>query len=119
MPIQRIQAQEVLKQDQQRIALQRGPLVYCIEGADNDGKAWNIVFPDNASIVEKPMQVLTEKVIGLSGSLPSLQINAAGDNVQTVYKEVIAIPYYTWCNRGSNQMQVWFPTTIKDVKLNY
>jgi len=119
MPIQRIQAQEVLKQDQQRIALQRGPLVYCIEGADNDGKAWNIVFPNNASIVEKPMQVLTEKVIGLSASLPSLQINAAGDNVQTIYKEVIAIPYYTWCNRGSNQMQVWFPTTIKDVKLNY
>jgi uncharacterized protein len=119
MPIQRIQAQEVLKQDQQRIAIQRGPLVYCIEGADNDGKAWNIVFPDNATIVEKPMQVLTEKVIGLSASLPSLQINADGTNVQTVIKEVVAIPYYTWCNRGSNQMQVWFPTSIKDVKLNY
>jgi uncharacterized protein len=119
MPIQRIQAQEVLKQDQQRIAIQRGPLVYCIEGADNDGKAWNIVFPDNATIVEKPMQVLTEKVIGLSANLPSLQINADGTNVQTVIKEVVAIPYYTWCNRGSNQMQVWFPTSIKDVKLNY
>ena len=119
MPIQRIQAQEVLKQDQQRIAIQRGPLVYCIEGADNDGKAWNIVFPNNATIVEKPMQVLTEKVIGLSASLPSLQINAEGTQVQTVIKEVIAIPYYTWCNRGSNQMQVWFPTSIKDVKLNY
>lgn len=119
MPIQRIQAQEVLKQDQQRIAIQRGPLVYCIEGADNDGKAWNIVFPDNAQIVEKPMQVLSEKVIGLSAQLPSLQINENGTQVQTVLKEVVAIPYYTWCNRGSNQMQVWFPTTIKDVKLNY
>ena len=119
MPIQRIQAQDVLKQDQQRVALQRGPLVYCIEGADNDGKAWNIVFPNNATIVEKPMQVLTEKVIGLTASLPSLQINANGTNVQTVIKEVVAIPYYTWCNRGSNQMQVWFPTAIKDVKLNY
>jgi len=54
MPIQRIQAQDVLKQDEQRIALQRGPLVYCIEGADNDGKAWNIVFPNNATIVENP-----------------------------------------------------------------
>ncbi len=119
MPIQRIQAQEVLKEDQQRIAIQRGPLVYCVEGADNGGKAWNILFPDNASIVEKPMQVLDEKVIGLSAILPSLQINAAGTQAQTVLKEVIAIPYYTWCNRGSNQMQVWFPTTIKDVKLNY
>jgi DUF1680 family protein len=119
MPIQRIQAQDVLKQDQQRVAIQRGPLVYCIEGADNDGKAWNIVFPNNAPIVEKPMQVLTEKVIGLTASLPSLQINADGTNVQTVIKEVVAIPYYTWCNRGSNQMQVWFPTAIKDVKLNY
>jgi len=65
------------------------------------------------------MQVLTEKVIGLTASLPSLQINADGTNVQTVIKEVVAIPYYTWCNRGSNQMQVWFPTAIKDVKLNY
>ncbi len=65
------------------------------------------------------MQVLTEKVIGLSANLPSLQINENGTQVQTVFKEVVAIPYYTWCNRGSNQMQVWLPTTIKDVKLNY
>ena len=119
MPIQRIQAKAVLKQDQERIALQRGPLVYCIEGADNDGKAWNIVFPNNTKIVEKPMQVLTEKVMALSASIPSLQINEDGTQVQTVFKEVVAIPYYTWCNRGSNQMQVWIPTTIKDVKLNY
>jgi DUF1680 family protein len=33
-------------------------------------------------------------------------------------KKINAIPYYTWANRGKNEMQVWLPTTIKNIKIN-
>jgi hypothetical protein len=94
-------------------------LVYCIEGADNNGKAWNIIFPENTVIEEKNYSVLNEKVIALSAKVPTVTIDDDGTNVQTVVREVIAIPYYTWCNRGSNPMQVWLPVKIRDVKVNY
>jgi len=34
-------------------------------------------------------------------------------------KKVIAIPYYTWANRGKSEMQVWLPISINEVKINY
>ncbi|MEJ0033832.1 MAG: hypothetical protein WDO15_27400 [Bacteroidota bacterium] len=37
----------------------------------------------------------------------------------TETKTITAIPYYAWCNRGQNAMQVWLPKKIKDVKVNY
>ena len=100
------------------MALERGPLVYCVEGADNDGKAYNILLPSDTKIEEQPMRVLDENIIALATTVPTVQIGADGKSINTVDKKILAIPYYTWCNRGSNQMQVWLPTTIKDVKLN-
>ncbi len=46
MPVRRIVAIELVKDDQNRVALQRGPLVYCFEHVDNEGKAMNFVIPD-------------------------------------------------------------------------
>jgi len=52
-------------------------------------------------------------------SAPSLQVAADGQSVKSETKKVTAIPYYAWCNRGQNPMQVWLPKKIKDVKVNY
>jgi DUF1680 family protein len=43
----RVAAREELKQDKGRIAIHTWPVVYCIEGADNNGKAWNVIIPEN------------------------------------------------------------------------
>ncbi len=118
MEIKKVQSSDAVKANQFRMALERGPLVYCIEGADNDGKAWNILMPSDYSFEEKPMKILQENIIALSAKLPTIQIGSDGKSILTTEKNVLAIPYYTWCNRGSNQMQVWIPTTIKDIKLN-
>ena len=59
-----------------------------------------------------------EDVIALVSNLPAVNVNADGNSVTTAVQQVKAIPYYTWCNRGSNPMQVWLPTKIKDVKIN-
>ena len=119
MGIKKVVSRDEVKADNGRIALQRGPLVYCVEGADNSGKAWNIIFQENTVVEEKNYSVLNEKVIALSMKVPAIAISDDGNGVRTEISEVIAIPYYTWCNRGSNPMQVWLPEKIKDIKVNY
>jgi len=63
--------------------------------------------------------VLDENVISIVGDLPVIQTNADGSSISTQKTKVRAIPYYAWCNRGSNPMQVWLPTSVKDIKINY
>jgi uncharacterized protein len=118
MPIERITSRGEIKQNKDRVALQRGPLVYCVEGADNNGKAWNIIIPENSTLTTGKENILSESVITIQAQVPVIDISADGLTINTSKKTITAIPYYTWCNRGSNQMQVWLPTKIKDVKLN-
>ena len=119
MTIQKIKARKELMQDNGRVALQRGPIVYCVEGADNNGKAWNIIAPSQSNFTTEDFSVLDEKVVSLVALLPVVQVSEDGLSVTTVTKKVRAIPYYTWCNRGSNAMQVWLPTTLLNEKINY
>ncbi len=119
MEIRKVVSRQDVKADKNRIALQRGPLVYCVEGADNSGKAWNILLPDNTLLSTIHENILTEPVVNITGEVPVTEVSEDGLSVRTSRKKIIAIPYYTWCNRGSNQMQVWLPTRIGDIKLNY
>ena len=118
MDIQRINSRPELKADEDRVALQRGPLVYCIEGADNDSHAWNFIMPKNTALSLGSKDVLTEHVVTIEGSVPSATISGDGLSIQTATQKITAIPYYVWCNRGQNQMQVWLPVKMKEVKLN-
>jgi len=87
MEIKRVISSDAIKYNQHRMALERGPLVYCIEGADNDGKAYNVLLPTENKIEELPMNVLNEKVIGLATMAPSVQISADGKSLQTINKK--------------------------------
>lgn len=119
MEINRIVAKDSLRQDKGRIAIQRGPIVYCIEGADNNGKAWNVIIPENTNFETIDYKVLDEPVKALTAEVPVVSVAEDGLSLKTEKKKIIAIPYYTWANRGKNEMQVWLPTKITDVKLNY
>lgn len=119
MEINKISARNELEVNNERIAIQRGPLVYCVEGADNNGKAWNIISSLNAEFSTEDFNVLDEKVVSIVADMPVLKIVEGGLGATTSNQKVRAIPYYTWCNRGSNQMQIWLPLTFKDIKVNY
>ena len=119
MKVKQIEARAELKQNNNRIAIQRGPVVYCVEGADNNGKAWNIIIPENTIFETIDYKVLDENVKALTADVPVVMVSEDGTSLKTEKKKIIAIPYYTWANRGKNEMQVWLPTKITDVKLNY
>jgi uncharacterized protein len=114
-----VNAKKEIKQNDSRVAIQRGPLVYCVEGADNNGKAWNIVLPANTTFETIDYKVQDETVKAITATVPVVTVAEDGLSLKTEQKKIIAIPYYTWANRGKNEMQVWLPTTIKDIKLNY
>ncbi len=119
MEVKRIVSRKELKQNEDRVALQRGPLVYCVEGADNNGQAWNLTLPDKATFKTNFQPDLLEGITTIQFEAPTLQVATDGQSVSTETKTITAIPYYAWCNRGQNPMQVWLPRKIKDIKVNY
>lgn len=118
MEVKRIVSRPEVKQDEGRVALQRGPLVYCVEGADNNGKAWNVILPEQTSFQTSFQKDLLEGITTIQFDAPTVQVEPNGLSVKTEIKKITAIPYYAWANRGQNEMQVWLPTKIKDVKVN-
>ncbi len=119
MEVKIIKARTEVKQDQGRIAIQRGPLVYCVEGADNNGKAWNMIVPKNTKFESIDYKVLDEYVKAITAEVPVVTVGEDGQSLITEKKKIIAIPYYAWANRGKNEMQLWLPTRINEVKVNY
>ena len=99
-----------------RSALQRGPLVYCFEHPDNDGKAMNFLIPDDISFNTEFKPDLLNGVMVVQAEAPVAVVSADG-NVSTVKRKVTAIPYYSWANRGKGQMQVWVPRKVTGIKL--
>jgi DUF1680 family protein len=97
MPVRRVVADPAVTADRGRFALERGPLVYCAEGADNRGQVLD-------KVLSGPMRFATRE-----------EPNSLGDIVSVTAKsgsqEISCIPYYAWCHRGPNEMRVWFPTT--------
>jgi len=112
MQPQKIFANERVKADAGRFAIQYGPVVYCLEGPDNkDSVVQNIIVDKMA-----PMQVSYRSdllnginVITADGEASKRQLNSA--DLITTQQKVTAIPYYAWDNRGPGEMEVWIPYT--------
>ena len=118
MMVHKVVSNSKLKDDSGRIAIQRGPFIYCVEGRDNSNTAWNILLPENSAFTPVHQLIEGEPVIVLQTEAPVLTVANDGLNATTQNKLITAIPYYTWCNRGSNEMQVWLPQKIQTIKIN-
>lgn len=119
MPVRFLKSREEVKQNQQRLALQRGPLVYCVEGVDHGGQAWHFLLNDKIKFSTAEKSILDEKVTALTALVPTFTPNASGTKLVLRPTPLVAIPYYSWANRGPSAMQVWLPTKVKEVKINY
>jgi hypothetical protein len=108
MPARRVLAHERVGPDRGCVAVERGPLVYCVEGVDHGGAALNLVLPDAATLTPG------RRADWLGGLTV---IEAAGqrvvaDNVRsTEPAHLTFVPYYAWNHRGAGEMAVWLPRT--------
>ena len=100
-----------------KVALQRGPLVYCAEWPDNFGKAGNIILPPNTEFKILHKDDLLNGVTILTSEAIALDIDPQGQNVTSVRRPFTAIPYYAWAHRGKGEMAIWFPEKITNLDL--
>ncbi len=84
---QKIVAINEVKDNRNRVALQRGPLVYCFEHPDNNGKAMNIVIPDNTSFTAEFKPDLLSGVVEISSEAIVVNISDDGLSAATDKKE--------------------------------
>jgi DUF1680 family protein len=111
MPVRRIVAKDDVIADRNRVALQRGPVVYAAEWPDNpNGKVRNIVLPDGAVLTSEFRADLLRGVQVIRGRAFGLAANEDG-SVRKTEQPFMAIPYSTWANRGRGQMAVWLART--------
>jgi DUF1680 family protein len=109
MPVRRVSANEQVASDRGRVALQRGPIVYCAEWPDNPGgRVRNLLLPDSAKLVAEFVPGLLNGVTVIKSRSQALSFDAQG-NVLKNEQDFTAIPYYAWANRGRGEMIVWIP----------
>ncbi|MGI4750128.1 MAG: glycoside hydrolase family 127 protein [Janthinobacterium lividum] len=117
MPVRKVISNNIVAEDAGKVALQRGPLMYCAEWKDNDGHVSDLIIPKNAVFTPAFHKELLNGLTVLNGQV--LKTDSTNKSkTQTV--ALTAIPYYSWANRGKGEMQVWFTeagtTTVAEKK---
>lgn len=115
MPVQRLKAHPKVEANIGRVALQRGPLVYCLEATDNGGHVRNLVIPPDASLKAVHRDNLLGGVTVIEG--PALAVHRVAWPEQlylpatsvpgVTNTQFTAIPYFANANRQPGEMVVW------------
>jgi DUF1680 family protein len=100
MPVRRVHAHPDVAADRGRVTLMRGPIVYCLEAADQPFAIADFSLPAGAAVTAEARPALLGGVTVLRGQ------GLAGGNASAAFT---AIPYYAWANREPGAMIVWIP----------
>ncbi len=114
-----VEANPLVEEAKNQIAIMRGPIVYCLEGEDIQGgyRINDIALPADIQLKESKMQIAGHEMTTLEGE--ALLVNQQVWDNQTLYRElrpvqqkkvkIRLIPYYAWDNRGIQDMSLWLP----------
>jgi len=111
-----VRSHDNIKTNTDKVAIERGPIVYCAEWPDND-------FDINSMIIY-PQPVISEnkenKLHGIVQLTTAAQTIGRDDNGDIAVRKVnlSLIPYYAWAHRGEGNMKVWLPTTPQSLNNN-
>jgi DUF1680 family protein len=118
MEVQRLEANPQVTQDRGKLALRRGPLVYCLEQVDQQADLDQIVLPVTARLEARFEPGLLNGVTVITGEGKSVKSSSWSDEL---YRPVAssglapttlkAIPYYAWANRKQGKMTVWIESS--------
>ena len=89
MPVRRVLCNEKVVNNVGKVAIERGPIVYCAEGVDNGKKTLNLILPDKVELKSEYRKDILNGVMVIKS------------------QDFTAIPYYSWANRGQSEMAVW------------
>jgi len=119
MPIERVICHPYVMENTDRVALRRGPIIYCVEQVDNpDCDVWSLVLPSNSPLEVEWMPNLLNGVTVIRGEASAI---VAEHHLYRSVKDVspkvrptrlTAIPYYAWANREPGPMTVWIRSAV-------
>lgn len=116
MPVQRVLANENVADDVDKVAFQRGPIVYCAEWPDNNGHVLNLVLRDIVKFKAEHRKKLLNGVTVLCSKAIRLSYDKEGKVISKKVQDFVAIPYYAWAHRGTGEMAVWLARNEKAAK---
>ena len=114
-----VEANPLVEEAKNQVAVMRGPIVYCLEGQDIEGgyRINDIALDDDIELKEVKMTIAGHEFIALEGD--AKLVNNKPWNNNTLYRELAKspdtkvrirlIPYYAWDNRGIQDMSLWLP----------
>ena len=111
MTIQRIRAHPAVHHDAGCVALQRGPMVFCVEQVDNGPELSQLRLPKSASLTARFVPELLGGAVVIEG--PAERVRPASEDLYTTAEPAVAsasftaVPYCLWNNRGEGEMRVW------------
>src|SRR5262249_43218195 len=124
MPVERVRASDKVKFDAGRVALQRGPIVYCLEGVDNasvGGAVRTVALPSDATLTSEFNKDLLGGVVVIRGAGIRFDETSGGwsaaskklyEPIVSKPADLVAVPYYAWDNRAPGEMTVWIPESL-------
>ena len=114
-----VEANPLVEEAKNQIAVVRGPIVYCLEGQDIEGghRINDIAIPADIQFTEKMITICDRDMIALEGE--ALLVNNDSWSNDQLYRDlrpvekkkvkIRLIPYYAWDNRGIDDMSLWLP----------
>ena len=116
MPVERIEAHPNVPHDAGRAAIQRGPIVYCLEQVDHAVNVLSMMLPDAGKLRARFDPKLLGGVTVVEGTAAAPggagwrgRLYRSGAGKQTMSVKLKAVPYCVWDNRKKNAMTVWIP----------
>jgi len=116
MPIRRVIANENLKDNINKVALQRGPIIYCAEWVDNSNNVSGFFLPKKTNFTASYNANLLNGVVVITANAPKVALKNE-EELEQLNTTFTAIPYYAWANRGKGEMMIWFPAKLAGIDL--
>jgi DUF1680 family protein len=119
MPAQLIEANPLVEETRNQVAIQRGPIVYCLESPDlpEGVRVHEVVVPANTTLIPQHDANFLGGVTVVDADVGARPIDNWDNNLYRPMRaaserpaKVRFIPYYAWSNRGQSEMSVWLPT---------
>lgn len=113
MPIRKVSANDNVKNLRNKIAIERGPIVYCAEAIDNGGSVSDIFFDEQSNLTSCYGESLFDGTWIITGNAKRAFFEDDTRYCKTA--KLTLIPYYLWNNRGANCMEVWLSQSLESV----
>lgn len=113
MPVERIRSNPQVRENIGKVAIQRGPIVYCLEEEDNGANLPGIYLPKDTKLRAEFDPELLGGVVKISGEALRIKEVSWNDELYSSKEvemepiSITAVPYYAWCNRTPGEMIVW------------